>query len=156
MSWDWNYFDHEPTLEEMDDVFPELEKLAKKNSSDAETQVGANVYGWVVDGFSAFNTFVSGAKGLPNTRPDKYKYIIHAEANLVNWAAKRGFSLEDKIILCTLSPCQNCIRTLFQAGVKTIYYKDRYHAHDPNMEDIKVTEEKVGPYTKMVLNNYES
>lgn len=153
-SW-WDESDNEPTIKELDEAFPKLEKLAKENSSDAETQVGANVYGWVVDEYSTFNTFVSGAKGLPNTRPDKYKYIIHAEANLVNWAAKRGFSLEDKIILCTLSPCQNCIRTLFQAGVKIIYYKDRYHAHDPNMEDIKVTEEKVGPYTKMVLNNYE-
>jgi hypothetical protein len=36
-----------------------------------------------------------------------------------------------------------------------VYYKDRYHAHDPIMADIQVTETDFGPYTKMVLNNYE-
>ena len=153
--YDWGYSDHEPTLAELDEEFPKLFALAKEQSNDAETQVGASVYSWVVDEYSAFNTFVTGAKGLPNTRPDKYKYILHAEANLVNWAARRGFSLEDKIILCTLSPCQNCIRTLFQAGVRVVYYKDRYHTHNPNMEDIKVIEEEFGPYVKMVLGNYE-
>ena len=153
--YSWDIDDNEPTIEELDELFPELETLAKEHSDDAETQVAANVYSWVADGFTQFNTFVSGAKGLPNTRPDKYKYIIHAEANLVNWAAKRGFSLEDKVIVCTLSPCQSCIRTLFQAGVRIIYYKDTYHSHNVQMEDVKVTEEKVGPYTKMVLNNYE-
>lgn len=154
MGW-WDELEQEPTIEELNQLFPQLEQLAKENSDDAETQVAANIYSWVIDEFSTFNTFVNGAKGLPNTRPDKYKYIVHAEANLVNWAARRGFSLEDKIILCTLSPCQNCIRTLFQAGVRVVYYKDRYHAHNPNMEDIKVTEQEFGSYTKMVLGNYE-
>lgn len=153
--YNWDLDSDSPTVEELDVIFSELIEQAEIESDDAEKKVGASIYSWVTDGFSAYNTFVNGAKELPNTRPDKYQYIIHAEANLVNWAAKRGFSLEDKIIVCTLSPCQNCIRTLFQAGVKEIYYKDTYRSHDPNMKDIKVTEEPFGPYVKMILSNYE-
>lgn len=144
-----------PTIEELGKIFEDLERQAKEKSDDAECQVAANVYSYVTDVFTQYNTFVQGAKGLPNTRPDKYEYIIHAEANLVNWAAKRGFALEDHIIICTLSPCQSCIRTMFQAGIREIYYKDVYRNHNPTMRDIKVTEESFGPYTRMVLDNHE-
>lgn len=144
-----------PDIEELDATFSELEELAEIRSDDAEKKVGASIYSWVTKDYSAFNTFINGAKGLPNTRPDKYQYIIHAEANLVNWAAKNGFSLEGRVVVCTLSPCQNCIRTLFQAGVREIYYKDTHRDHNPEMLDIKVTEEPYGPYVKMVLSNYE-
>lgn len=143
-----------PTVNDLDRIFTEIELLAKEKSSDKETQVAANVYSYVTDVFTRYNTFVEGASGLPNTRPDKYQYIIHAEANLVNWAAKRGFALEDQIIVCTLSPCQNCIRTLFQAGVREIYFKETHKEHNPEMRDIEVVESKFGPYTKMVLDNY--
>jgi deoxycytidylate deaminase len=144
-----------PTVEELDSIFADLTNLAKTKSNDTETQVAANVYGWTVDSHTKFNTFVSGAKGLPDVRPAKYEYIIHAEANLVSWAAKTGFALEDKIVICTLSPCHGCIRTMFQAGIREVYYKDRYRAHNTNMLDIKVTECPIGPYTRMLLTNYE-
>lgn len=145
----------DPTIEELDIQFAELEEQASNKSSDAEKKVAAGVYGFVTDGFSATNTFVQGAKNLPNTRPDKYEYIVHAEANLVYWAAREGFPLNNMIVVCTLSPCQNCIRTMFQAGVREIYYKEVYRNHNPNMKDIKVTEEQYGPYIKMTLDNYE-
>lgn len=144
-----------PTIEELDTIFSELEIIAEYRSSDSEKKVAASIYSWVTDGYSEVNRFVDGAIGLPNTRPDKYEYIIHAEANLVNWAAKTGFALEDQIVICTLSPCQNCIRTMFQAGIREIYYKETYRNHNPNMRDIKVIEEQFGPYIKMSLTNHD-
>lgn len=144
----------EPTIEELDIQFSELEEQAKLKSDDAEKKVAAGVYSYVTEGFSATNTFVSGAKDLPDTRPDKYEFIVHAEANLVYWAAKEGFPLNNMIVVCTLSPCQNCIRTMFQAGVREVYYKDLHRDHNPEMRDIKVIETPYGPYTKMTLENY--
>lgn len=143
-----------PTIEELHEIFAELEKEAKSKSDDAEKQVAACIYGFVFDGFGATNTFVHGAKGLPNTRPDKYEYIIHAEANLVYHAAKTGFALENQTIICTLSPCQNCIRTMFQAGIREVYYKERYRNHNLDMKDILITETEYGPYTRMYLTNH--
>lgn len=139
------------TVEELDMLFENLESL-KFASDDAESQVVAMSYR---NALITANTFIYGASGLPNTRPDKYEYMIHAEANLVYASAKRGESLDGEIVLCTLSPCQNCIRAMFQSGVREIYYKDLYRLHDPNMRDIKVIEEPFGKYTKMMLTTYE-
>jgi dCMP deaminase len=134
------------TLDQLHILFQEAEESAQ-SSDDAETKVG------VME--RAANKFVHNAKGLPTTRPDKYQYMIHAEQNLIFKSAARGLPVEDSIVICTLSPCQNCIRAMFQSGIREIYYKDRYPAHNPDMADIKVTEIKVGPYTKMSLTNYE-
>lgn len=141
-----------PTLEELREHFKLAEDRANQSSDDAEKKVGANVLGYT---HTAANTFVHKATNLPNTRPDKYEYIIHAEANLVFWAAREGFILKDEIVICTLSPCQNCIRTLFQAGVREIYYSELYRNHDIEMQDIKVTETPYGEFTHMKLENYD-
>lgn len=139
------------TIDELTICFTGLEAFAEKESDDAEKQVAACLLnGRIIE----TNTFVRGAVGLPNTRPDKYEFIIHAEANLVYSAAKFGIPLNNEVVVCTLSPCQNCIRTMFQAGIREIYYKETYRAHNPNMRDIKVTEESFGPYVKMRLDNH--
>lgn len=134
------------------DIYFKATEGSKKDSDDAENQVVAYTH---KTGIVGVNTFVMGASGLPNTRPDKYEYIIHAEANIVYTAARRGISINNDIVFCTLSPCQDCIRTMFQAGIKEIYYKETYPAHNIEMRDIKVTETKIGQYTKMLLTNYD-
>jgi len=144
------------TLDELDVLFTKLEEH-KQYSSDSETMVAAALYPPTdFQYIRKANTFVLGASGLPSVRPDKYEYIIHAEQNVVITAAKYGHKTNGKIMLCTLSPCQACIRTMFQAGIKEVYYKEIYRNHNISMLDIEVTETKIGPYTKMVLSNYES
>lgn len=143
------------TLEELHVLFKHADEAALEFSDDAETKVGA-VLAWQGSPVEwASNTFVNRAAGLPNTRPDKYQYIVHAEANLIYKSARRGLSTDEATIVCTLSPCQNCIRTMFQSGVREVYYRDRHRDHNSDMRDIKVTETEVGPYTKMVLESYE-
>lgn len=142
----------ELSIEQLDHTFERLYEIAENQSDDAEKKVAAIT---LSRSLHAWNSFVRGASGLPNTRPDKYEYIIHAEANLVATAARCGIKLQDEVILCTLSPCQNCIRTMFQAGIREIYYKETYRAHNIEMRDIKVTETKVGEYTRMLLTNHE-
>lgn len=143
-----------PTLDQLALVF-KFAEAASEFSSDAEKQVGAALLGETIE-LTSSNEFIDGAKGLPNTRPDKYEYIVHAEVNLVCAAAREGIVTEGKTVVCTLSPCQNCIRTMFQAGIRDIYYKETYRAHDPNMRDIKVTEKPYGEYIHMSLTNYEN
>lgn len=95
-------------------------------SQDAETQVGCILVnrekGEVI--VSGVNRFIEDTKGLPNTRPSKYKYIQHAEMRLIYQAAKEGIKTNNCILICTHSPCVNCALALFQAGIDTIYFKE--------------------------------
>jgi len=132
--------------------------VAHEESSDSETHVGAAVAlrNAKTNRFfkiGAATTFSNGAKGLPSTRPDKYKYIVHAEQNLIYLAAKHGYSLSGVTVFCTLSPCQACLRALWQAGVTTVYYRERYRDHNPNMDDLNVVETEEGEYTKIEMSN---
>lgn len=127
-------------------LYMERAEVAAKGSHDAETKVGAvlvkNSSGAVIaDGF---NGFVRGAPDavLPNTRPDKYKYIVHAEANLIANCVRHGISTDDCTLVCTMSPCVTCMRLLYQSGITRIVVKDKYRDFDQLvlMEDIEIIE----------------
>jgi dCMP deaminase len=51
---------------------------------------------------------------------------IHAEANLVAWAARTGVPLEHTEVYCTHSPCLACAKLLIQAGITAFYYMTPY------------------------------
>ena len=121
-------------------------EVAALGSHDTETQVGAvlvnNSNGAVIaDGC---NGFVRGAPdgALPTTRPDKYPYMVHAETNLVANCARLGISMEDCTIVCTHSPCSNCMRLLFQSGITQVIVKQKYRDFEQlvKMKDINITE----------------
>lgn len=52
--------------------------------------------------------------------------VIHAEMNVICFAAKNGISTKDATLIITHSPCYNCSKTLVQAGVKEILYETEY------------------------------
>ena len=123
----------------------EIAETIAKRSHDAETKVGAvlvnNSSGAIIA--TGFNGFVRGANDslLPNTRPDKYEYIVHAEQNLICNSAKHGISMNDCSLICTLSPCKLCMRLLINCGITKVIAKDLYKDFDEilKMQDIKVT-----------------
>ncbi len=94
-------------------------------SKDPSTKVGAialdDKFNIIATGF---NGFPRGVEDLPeryNDRPTKYKFISHAEQNLVAQAAYGGRSLAGStVILTSLYPCTNCAKSLIQAGVERI------------------------------------
>lgn len=49
---------------------------------------------------------------------------VHAEANLICYAAKTGISLKGTTIYCTHSPCSYCSKLLIQAGVRNVIFKE--------------------------------
>ncbi|WP_460993950.1 deoxycytidylate deaminase, partial [Staphylococcus aureus] len=48
------------------------------------------------------------------------------ELNIVSKAAREGLSLKGSSIFVTLSPCINCSKHLFQAGVERVVYLEEY------------------------------
>jgi dCMP deaminase len=72
---------------------------------------------------------------------DKHNYVIHAEANaILNY---RG-SLRDlagATVYVTLFPCQECAKTLAQAGIgEVVYLDDKYDGTEGNLISKSVLE----------------
>lgn len=126
----------------------DIAQTIAQRSHDAETKVGAvlvnNTSGAIVA--TGYNGFVRGAPDdiLPNTRPDKYEYIVHAEQNLICNSAKHGISMNNCSLVCTLSPCKLCMRMLLNCGITKVIAKDLYKDFNDilQMQDIKVEVEK--------------
>ena len=89
-----------------------------------------------------FNGFIRGGADdkLPTTRPEKYDYIIHAEANLLCNAVRNGVRTDGCVVYTTLSPCKHCLRLLWQAGIREFYFKEKYTDFDvcTGMMDMQV------------------
>jgi dCMP deaminase len=107
-----------------------MAKQAAELSHDEETQVGAvlikNKTGAIIA--SAYNGFVRHAPDdkLPTTRPDKYPYMMHSEKNLVSNCARHGISMDDCTVVCTHSPCIDCMRFLWQCGITRVICEIKY------------------------------
>ena len=118
-----------------DEFFMRVAIAAAMRSKDPNTQVGACIAG------TDHRILSVGYNGTPSgldddefpwdttddPLTDKHGYVIHAEANaLLNY---RG-SLKDlagATVYVTLFPCQECAKTLVQAGIgEVVYLDDKY------------------------------
>jgi dCMP deaminase len=125
----------------------DIAEVISQRSHDAQTKVGAvlvsNSSGAIMA--TGYNGFVRGAKDglLPNTRPEKYEYILHAEDNLIANAARHGISMDNCMLVCTMSPCKHCMRMLVNCGITKVVARELYSDFNDilAMQDIKVTVE---------------
>ena len=113
-------------------------------SHDIHTQVAAllvnpQTLAVSADGYNGFVREADDSK-LPTSRPDKYNYMIHAEANLIFNAVRNGVKTDGCFLYVTLSPCTQCLRFMWQAGIKEFYFKEKYRDFDQctSMLDLSV------------------
>ncbi len=57
---------------------------------------------------------------------------IHAEQNVIAWAAREGIALKGGTMLTTLFPCQSCAKLILQAGIKYVIAEYDYHSSGPS------------------------
>lgn len=123
-----------------------LAEAASSRSHDEQTKVGAvvvnNDTGAVLA--TGHNGFIRGADDdkLPKTRPEKYKYMVHAEENIISNCARHGVSIDNCKLVITMSPCQRCLRLMWQAGITEVICRDIYRDHCIDMDDIDIQQEK--------------
>lgn len=142
------------------DTYMNMAYEMAKLSPDQETQVGAIMLSSesrVIA--SSFNGFLRGAidQDLPKTRPDKYEFIQHAERNMIYNCSYEGIRTKDTTIICTLSPCLDCLRAIYQAGVRTVIFDQTYHACSSlgfyeTLADVVVNKTKIGKYTVLEMS----
>ena len=110
-----------------DEMF-KIARAVAEGSPDEDTKVGAVIQSHASDIVAVgFNKFARGCPNdLPTARPGKYEYInaLHAEKVAIINAARTGKATDGCVLYSTLSPCLDCLRTCWEAGIKYIYFKD--------------------------------
>ena len=108
------------------DYFFNIAEVVATRSHDAETQVGCVI----VDEnnrilTTGYNGFPPGIDDdlPPNTRPQKYPYMIHAEINAI---ASSRQDLKGSTLYCTHSPCIECSKAIITAGVRIVRFETPY------------------------------
>ncbi len=107
-----------------DTYFMELAFLVRKRSPDTQTQHGAVI---VDEGnrliSTGYNGFPPGGPDhlIPNTRPFKYDFMIHAEVNSI-LSSKQDLS--KCRIYVTGMPCCSCFLHILGSGIKDIIFGD--------------------------------
>lgn len=107
------------------DYFLSQAVLASTRSPDIQTKVGcvfADSNHRVIA--TGYNGYVSGAPDshLPNTRPDKYPLMLHAEKNALLSCARQGQSTLGLSAYVFSSPCWNCFYDMIGAGICKIHW----------------------------------
>lgn len=132
-----------------DRTFLRIARELGDNSHCVSRQVGAIA---VLDG----RTLSSGVNGTPSGEcncdeifpkigfdPVAHRnwsdiHEIHAEMNLISFAAKHGTSLVGSTMYSTLQPCNQCIKNLIQVGIKRIVYSEPYDRVTPEDNEIVI------------------
>ena len=145
------------------DVYMRMAEEISNLSPDEETQVGAIMLskdGRIIA--ASFNGFLRGAPDdkLPCTRPKKHEYVQHAERNLLYNCAFEGIKTRETVIVCTLSPCLECLRACFASGVRTIVFKDLYSKFESVdmyklLPDVCVLVSMIGDYVRLDMETID-
>ncbi len=64
--------------------------------------------------------------GSTRTKPE----VLHAEMNSLMKLAKSTESGDKAAMFVTHSPCLECAKSIYQAGISTVYYKNDYRSND--------------------------
>ena len=113
-----NYFD----LTIWQGRFLNLAKSVSTWSKDPSTKVGAVIaqHKRVVSvGYNGFPAGTSDDERLYLNREEKYRRVVHAEANALLFA--KGDTKYAEVYVYPLVPCSNCMAMLINAGVGEIF-----------------------------------
>tara|TARA_X000000368_G_scaffold341650_1_gene280055 strand:- start:43 stop:468 length:426 start_codon:yes stop_codon:yes gene_type:complete len=90
-------------------------------------QVGALI---VKDRMIISDGYNGTPKGFENVCEDEDNYtkwyVLHAEANAITKVASSTQSSQGATLYVTLSPCRDCSKLIFQAGIVRVIYHEEY------------------------------
>jgi len=141
-----------PTWEE---YFISMASLASTRSCDSQTKHGCVITDKKnrVLGIG-YNSFPCNMPDdlLPNTRPKKYKWMVHAERNALANCTMRP---DNGIAYITGLPCTDCVKSLYQEGIRSIICIDGHGTYLQEEEDgyiLEAMQEYGGLQMKLIKN----
>jgi dCMP deaminase len=112
-------------------------KAAMILSTDPRTQNGAILV--LQNGFILrdANHFPTGVTETPERwkQPLKYKFVEHAERNVILQAARIGYSTLNATMYVPWFACADCARSIIQAGVKKVVGHDAPFHNRPDWQN---------------------
>jgi dCMP deaminase len=115
----------------------------QKRSKDAQTECGAVIVSKDNELLSVgYNSFARDVDDgvLPNLRPEKYTWMIHAEHNAILNCARCGTPTKGATIYVTGHPCIFCLQYIYQVGIDRIVYGGN-KTNMQESEDMKIRTE---------------
>lgn len=112
----------------VDEIHMEVAHVWRKRSTCLRGQVGAVL---VVDGRQVATGYNGAPPGADHCTevgcdvPDEHsgcQRILHAEANVIAFAARHGIRTEGAVLYCTAGPCPKCAQLILSAGIVEIVY----------------------------------
>ena len=108
-----------------------LALVASLKSKDPSTQVGAVISDnksrkVISSGYNGFPRNLDDSQ-IPQARPEKYLYVVHAELNAILHAERH---LDDCTLYATSFPCSECMKAVIQTGIKKVVYLNELSGDD--------------------------
>jgi dCMP deaminase len=108
------------------DRYMEMARKVSEWSKDPNTKVGAVAVGSkgqiLSQGFNGFPRGILDSEDRLQDRETKYKYVVHAEMNVIYNATYNGVSLDkSSLYVYGLPVCSECCKGIIQVGISTVY-----------------------------------
>lgn len=112
-------------MDSWDHRFLRLAKEVASWSKDPSTKVGAVAVGpnrnVLAQGYNGFPRGIFDYEDRYNNREVKYRYVVHAEMNVIYNASYNGVSLDGATLyIHGLPPCSECAKGILQVGIKCV------------------------------------
>ena len=115
-----------------DEKFMGLAQQYSSWSKDPSSRIGAIAVNPITKqilsgGYNGFPRGIEDTVERLSDRPTKYKYVVHAEANMIYNATYTGVSLNGShVYIYGLPICSECAKAIIQVGVKKVYMLDSH------------------------------
>lgn len=108
------------------DRYLALAKHVSTWSKDPSRKIGAVAVGSkgqiLAQGYNGFPRGIKDTDDRLNDRPTKYKYVVHAEMNVIYNASLNGISLDGATLyVYGLPVCSECAKGIIQVGIKEVF-----------------------------------
>ena len=149
------YMKQQATREDIKDFVPTKQDhrgmrfayASAADSYDEKYQVGAVI---MKDGIILSDGYNGAPSGFPNITRDEWGVTLtstlHAEANALMKLAKTGRSSDGATMYCTHSPCNDCTKLMYQAGIAHVVFDQVYD--EKTLELVKSLGIKVSEYRR--------
>lgn len=112
-------------LSKWGDRYISLAKEISTWSKDPSRKIGAVAVGEkgqiLAQGYNGFPRGILDSADRYNDRPTKYKYVVHAEMNVVYNATFNGVSLNGaRLFVYGLPICSECAKGIIQVGIQSV------------------------------------
>lgn len=115
------------------EMLMEMANIAAQRSTCLRHSVGCVI---ARDGRPIVMGYNGAPAGKPHCTPENCgdkpcTNAVHAEANAIAYAARKGIMLEGAWLYCLYSPCQKCAELILGAGIQAIVFEKLYRDTAP-------------------------